>query len=120
MPRPLTRSMVDHVGTEETPRGNTTSVATDIARANPSSRGKDSPTLPLNTMYAAQKAPADMAKAKPSQLNEASGTLNASEIKTTPTPAARIAARSRNRRESTAAKTSGKAVLVVTLWKTGV
>ena len=89
-------------------------MATTIASASPSSRGNSAPVRPDSTMYAAQNAPAARARAMPTHSSSSSGVLSASEMSTTPSPAATTATASTHRRDSTAARVSGPMNSMVT------
>ena len=73
------------------PTGSTTSVETASAMASPSSWANSAPVRPLSRMYAAQNAPAVAARSSPTQLRSDNGSVSASEISTTPAPAAATA-----------------------------
>ena len=70
-------------------------------------------------MYAAHSTPAVAARVSPIQLSSSSGTVNASEISSTPAPAAATATKSSGRRDSTVVSTSGPRNSTVTATPSG-
>jgi hypothetical protein len=114
IPTPLRRTSPVHCGTELSPNGATATEATTMAMARPSSCEKAAPVRLERMTYAAQQAPARAASPSPIRSSCAKGTVSASEMRTTPAPAATTARKSTARRESTTVRTKGPTNSMVT------